>query len=74
MTTSTLADGFAAGGHNEAPFSTKDRNNAGNCAKDYFAGNNTYTIFIENLVCTLFLKQLHRFGVYSLFESSFVAG
>ena len=44
VATSTLTDGFAAGGHNEAPFSTKDRNNAGSCAKDYFAGNDTYTI------------------------------
>ena len=60
VTTSTLADGFAAGGHNEAPFSTKDRNNAGNCAKDYFAGNNTYTILLmENGFNTLISMIMH---------------
>ena len=57
MATSTLTDGFAAGGHNEAPFSTKDRNNAGSCAKDYFAGN-----YIDS---TVWKKHCSRYlGIY----------
>ena len=38
VASSTLADGFASGAHNGAPFSTSDRNNAGTCATDFFSG------------------------------------
>ena len=38
VASSTLADGFASGTHNGAPFSTSDRNNAGTCATDFFSG------------------------------------
>ena len=38
VASSTLADGFASGDHNGAPFSTSDRNNAGTCATDFFSG------------------------------------
>ena len=74
VTASTLADGFAAGGHNEAPFSTKDRNNAGSCAKDYLAGNDTYTILwiqigfntLISMIMHLSIIIIHRMVVQQL--------
>ena len=50
MTTSTLADGFTSGGHNGAPFSTSDRNNAGSCATDFFSGMNITSVLDENYI------------------------
>ena len=53
VTTSTLADGFTSGGHNGAPFSTSDRNNAGSCATDFFSGMNITSVLDENYITKL---------------------
>ena len=56
MTTSTLADGFTSGDHNGAPFSTSDRNNAGNCATDFFSGMIITSMLDENDMIIIILQ------------------
>ena len=67
MTTSTLADGFTSGGHNGAPFSTSDRNNAGSCATDFFSGMNITSVLDENYITKDIILQLNtRSIIYAL--------